>query len=592
MRRMAMCSVIALMGAAATFPCSMHQAQSADADGGPCAFKPIDIDKYGRKPFQNPPEESARDGRVATTLAVEYTDPKSIKIGGCPVTLRSYDGRLVGPTLRLKPGDTLAPLLANQLPIETPDELARQYQQEAGNSFIDTHPASFNTTNLHTHGLHVSPVGNSDNVLLAIPPQTSLPLEVRVPPNHPRGTFWYHPHTHGSTAIQVGSGMAGALIIEDDETKIPAALREANRAEKIFVFQTILYDAQGRVDDITAFFPDGSDTEKLCEEGKSGCTWRNSMRVITVNGQIVPIIHMRPGEVQRWRFIDTAFRETIMLELEGHPLHEIALDGIYLGRVDTWQAGQAIDLEPGYRSDVLVKASSTPGTYALRDLPSSAATALRGVAEPEHLLAQLVVEGEPMDMALPTDAEMQPLAPFPGVDLQAKADGVQVVTFKIGSSPNPNENRNYFQVNFAAFNPTRVRYVRLGAVDQWSLTTTGDPPSVANVAATAASAAVRRFATLAEANATAGIPPLPHVFHIHVNPFQMVRQAPKGQNETVWKDTLLVPGGQTINVYTQYLDYIGQFVLHCHILDHEDLGMMEVVEVVGSEPAKAPHGGH
>jgi FtsP/CotA-like multicopper oxidase with cupredoxin domain len=55
----------------------------------------------------------------------------------------------------------------------------------------------------------------------------------------------------------------------------------------------------------------------------------------------------------------------------------------------------------------------------------------------------------------------------------------------------------------------------------------------------------------------------------------------------VWKDTLLIPAGQRINIYTQYLDYIGQFVMHCQILDHEDLGMMEVVEMVGEQPTSA-----
>jgi FtsP/CotA-like multicopper oxidase with cupredoxin domain len=83
----------------------------------------------------------------------------------------------------------------------------------------------------------------------------------------------------------------------------------------------------------------------------------------------------------------------------------------------------------------------------------------------------------------------------------------------------------------------------------------------------------------------------PHVFHIHVNPFQVTRQDPQGKDELVWKDTVLVPPGQTVNMFTRYLDYIGKFVMHCHILDHEDLGMMELVEVVGEAPLPG-HGGH
>src|SRR5436190_17113847 len=180
-----------------------------------CAFAPIDVAKYGNLPFANPPEKRSASGVLDASLAVRYTDPTKVTLGGCPVHLRSYDGALVGPTLRIRAGDTMRVLLENQLPVETPDEVSAQIAQEAGNAFLETRPHSFNTTNLHTHGLHVSPSGNSDNVLLAIAPQTSFPYEIRVPPNHPPGTFWYHAHAHGSTAVQVGSGMAGALVIDD-----------------------------------------------------------------------------------------------------------------------------------------------------------------------------------------------------------------------------------------------------------------------------------------------------------------------------------------------------------------------------------------
>ena len=66
---------------------------------------------------------------------------------------------------------------------------------------------------MHFHGLHVSPTGNSDNVLLNIAPQTHFEYEVNIPFDHPSGTFWYHPHRHGSTAMQVASGASGPLIV-------------------------------------------------------------------------------------------------------------------------------------------------------------------------------------------------------------------------------------------------------------------------------------------------------------------------------------------------------------------------------------------
>ncbi|ROZ76650.1 multicopper oxidase family protein [Ramlibacter sp. WS9] len=529
----------------------------------PCAYTNIDVARYGRQELRNPPNISAQGGALTTTLDVQYTDPKTTSIAGCPVMLRTYNGQLVGPTLRVRPGETMNVMLNNRLPKETPDQIQQQFEQENKSAHLSTRPASFNTTNLHTHGLHVSPVGNSDNVLLAIAPGSRFGYEVKVPRSHPPGSFWYHAHTHGSTSIQVGSGMGGALIIDDDEAKIPAALREANRNEKVMVFQTILYDTQGRLDDITALFPSPSNPADCSQPGNQK-TWTCSKRRTTINGQIVPRIRMRPGEVQRWRMIDTGFRETINVVLEGHQLHEIALDGLYLGRVDTWQPGQPVELQPGYRSDVLVKASLKPGVYRLLDAASAAATSVRGAAEPENVLAEVVVDGPMLDMKLPTSQEMAALAPFPGVDLTKTAHGVQQVDFKLGQDMQGK--KNYFQVNAQAFNPQHVRQVKLNATDMWAVSTVGDPPGVPN-----------------------GIPPLPHVFHIHVNPFQTSRAGPDGKAQMVWKDTLLIPSGQTRNLYTQYLDYIGSFVLHCHILDHEDLGMMEVVEVV-DESSGVAHG--
>ncbi len=603
------------------------QATTASATTGPCAYKPIDLNTYAGKDFKNPPVLSSSNGVLKMQLDVKYTAPETTSLGGCPLTLRSFNGALGGPTIRLKPGDKLQLELRNKLPKETPKEIKRQFEDEASQAHLVTMPHSFNTTNLHYHGLHVSPKGNSDNVLLAIAPGELEDYEVNIPATHPSGTFWYHPHAHGSTAVQVGSGMAGALIIDDDPGKLPPALREASSPEheKILEFQSILYDTNGKVDNIESFFPSpGIPTDHNCSQFSgplpdqtSEGTWECSHRMTTINGQIIPVIHMRPGEVARWRMIDTSFRESIEMQLDEHPLHEIALDGIYTGTIDDWNADNApLDLEPGYRSDVLVKAQpctsairgrqqqimllqknpllnplfkgATAGAcrYGLWNRAIPAKQSLRGSRQRENLLAILEVDGEPEDMALPTAAEMAPLAPFGSLNLQAKAGqqggpiGVQQVAFKIGSdlrnpiyncpangpcpaTKNCSDNTagcptNYFQVNYQAYNPANERRLKLGAIEMWNLTTVGDPPTVPG----------------------GGVPPLPHVFHIHVNPFQYARSGPDGNPELIWKDTLLVPAATNIQIYTQYLDFTGKFVMHCHILDHEDLGMMEVDNVV------------
>src|SRR5262249_54872784 len=147
------------------------------------------------------------------------------QIGSDKVFLRNYNGKLVGPTLHVRPGDTLRITLKNELDPET------------DTGALDT-MHGFNTTNLHTHGLNVSPSGDSDNVLREVGPGKTASYVIKIPANHPAGTFWYHAHKHGSVAGQVGSGMAGALIIAGGQDNVPEI---AAAADRVLVLQQIPY---------------------------------------------------------------------------------------------------------------------------------------------------------------------------------------------------------------------------------------------------------------------------------------------------------------------------------------------------------------
>lgn len=490
---------------------------SSHAGKAGCEYKAIDIDKYGQGEFQNPPSRTSTLRELDVTLEVKYA---THEIAGCAVHHRSYNGKLVGPTLRVKPGDTMNVHLKNLLP-PNPDMIPRDHNV----------PHDFNTTNLHTHGLHVSPAANSDNVLLRIEPGDDFQFEIKVPKDHPPGTFWYHAHVHGSTAIQVSSGMAGALIVEGGLDEVPEI---AQAKEQILLFQQISYDEEGQIENFYEIFGPG--------------TWDKHKRQTTINGQIVPVIRMRPGEVQRWRLIHGGIRETIMVQLEGHELTEIAVDGIALGKCDTWQQ---VELQPGYRSDVLVKANPLPPgetsqEYWLLDAETSPKLSLLAVTEQRKVLAKVVVEGEPKDMKLPCApgelANLIPLEPIKDEEIS----GHQRVAFSVA----PVEGGVAFTVNGRPFDLDHVRKLKLGGADEWTLETAAD--------------------SLAPN----------HPFHIHVNPFQHTRTGPDGRPETIWRDTLIVRKGKPETIRSRYTRYIGKFVLHCHILDHEDQGMMEVVEIV------------
>jgi len=121
------------------------------------------------------------------------------------VELRSFigsgekPGDFVAPTIRVAPGQQLRIDIANRL-----EPCAEKQRAE---------DVCYNDTNIHTHGLWVSPSGASDNVLISIPPGGEHQYIYDVPADHPAGTYWYHPHRHGDGFVQVGSGMAGALIV-------------------------------------------------------------------------------------------------------------------------------------------------------------------------------------------------------------------------------------------------------------------------------------------------------------------------------------------------------------------------------------------
>ena len=478
-------------------------------------------------PFRSPVEVRSLNGELRTTLQATYAVNQ---IGTDPVRLRSYNGALVGPTLRARPGDVLRITLRNDLPLET-----------GGGSAHNGHHR-WNTTNLHTHGLHVSPSGNSDNVLLNIGPGEVQEYEIAVPDDHPAGTFWYHAHKHGSVAAQVSSGMSGALIIEgglDEQTEV------AGMRERVMVLQQIPYWNEG--------LPEGIIELPYVDELFGPRAWDRLGRYTIVNGVQLPVIEMRPGEVQRWRMVHSGFRETLVLKLvrdetggigpERLPLQEIAVDGLALGkRVEREQ----IELWPGNRSDVLVQAPPVGGaTYLLVDERTEAMDSLNGIAEPRKYIARVVVDGQQMASRLPDQAVLAQYR-LPSISA-SEVTGQQSAVYGITFPPLT------FGIDGSPYDPTRVRQLRLGEVDEWTVRSVNS------------------------------VGPVHHPFHIHVNPFEVFSILDENGKETldgpVWRDTVILRSNWTVKFRTRYSRFTGRFVQHCHILDHEDFGMMELVEI-------------
>jgi FtsP/CotA-like multicopper oxidase with cupredoxin domain len=462
----------------------------------PAAWEPADLIE--------PEVRRSVNGELRTTLRVGYAYHD---IGGYQLSLRTYDGRVPGPTLRAQPGDVLRIALINDLPANR-EELPVNPDL----------PHRFNTTNFHLHGGHVSPSGDSDNVLRSMEPGQSHEIEIHIPADHTRGTSWYHPHHHGSADVQISSGMVGALIVEGDFADVPEI---ANARERVLILSEVLFDYLGTIEEYDTLWPEAVP------------------RFLAVNGQREPIIHMQPGEVQRWRIVDAAHENNFRLALDGHALQAIAHDGIQASHIDQHEN---LVIAPGQRVDLLVQAGS-PGTYELKAIPND-----QGYRSPTGTLAHVVVAGEPLPMALPTSLPPPPLEPVRDEELT----GSRRLTLSV-SEPEYPPAANYqefaFLIDDRRFDLTRVdQHIELGAVEEWTVINdhTDD-----------------------------------HVFHIHTNPFQVTKLNGESLSTPVWRDTVVVPREGSVTFRSRFLDFTGRTVLHCHMMNHEELGMMQLIEFSG-----------
>lgn len=484
------------------------------------------------------PPEATRDGQGVYNLTVAMAD-NTIAMDGrnYAVKLRAYNGSLVGPTIRFKAGEELKIRLRNHLPKEDDPKCREPHHSNT--------PACFNLTNLHTHGLHVSPRAPADDVFKVIhPPNGEFLYRYPILPlggsgKHYPGTFWYHAHRHGSTAIQLASGMAGALILEGDIDQWPGV---AGTRERLFVFQQLAWDRDGEIKQFSDILPNWAGTNPPNGPPKH----------TTVNGRVNPVIHMDLGQVERWRWIDAGVFEMLDMVLVGDdgrvvPLHQIAIDGITLRTVTR---RTMVRMGPGYRTDLLVQAPG-PGRYRLfkRQSPFKLAGGDLESADVDNaqVLATIEVSNRrctdcppllPHGARLPFPQDM-----LPDITRVDNPGDPRTVTFGADRSVTPPR----FLINDKQYQHGRTDHrVRLETTEEWLL---GNDDPNRNQA---------------------------HPFHIHVNAFQMLDQ---NGRPAEWRDTIIVPPGRRLRMRTRYERFDGKFVLHCHILTHEDLGMMQAVEI-------------
>jgi len=335
-------------------------------------------------------------------------------------------------------------------------------------------------------------------------------------PRGSAGTYWYHPHPHHRTGHQVAKGLYGVIIVRADDDPLPRSL-----TEQLIVLSDNRFLGDGSIDLTDPLTPPGRID---AENGREG-------DVLFVNGAVMPTLSIRAGEVQRWRIVNASAARMYRLSLRGHGLVHVGNDGGLFERpVDV----NEILLTVGERVEVLVRGTGSPGDRTVlealpydRYIPQTRPTDWQS---PRELLA-LQYSNEPRMNAPAIPATLRPIPPIDTTAVTARR--LMVLTQHL--------------INGKAMDMDRVD-VRgpLGATEIWEIE---------------------------------NLVGMDHPFHLHGFQFQVLDRNGVPEPFRSWKDVVNVRRHETARFIVRYDDFPGKWMFHCHILDHEDHGMMGVLEI-------------
>jgi bilirubin oxidase len=428
-------------------------------------------------------------GQFAATLAAS---PANLALlDGRSTALWLYNGNFPGPLIDVREGDRVRIALENRLPIDT---------------------------TVHWHGLPV-PSDQDGNPMDPVRPGATRVYEFDIPAGT-AGTYWYHPHAHGTTAEQVSLGLAAPFIVRAAVDPL-ASLPEV----------TLL---------VTGIRLDGN--AQISANGPMDFTLGRQDGQLLVNGGRLPVHAVRPGATQRWRILNATSARYLRLSLDGHALTLVGTDGGLLAA----PVGPLSEIlvAPAQRIEVVVTASNAPGArFTLRALRHVTDTMGIGTYANEDLLT-LATTTETPAAAIAIPATLRPIA-SPAAPVARKrvvlgeSGGMGMMGAMFG-----------FLINGRTFEMNRVDLVSTaGEVESWDIV-----------------------------NDTS----MDHPIHIHGTQFQLVSREASGRVTpapyAAWIDTVDVPSRTTATIRIRQ-GMPGKRMVHCHILEHEDAGMMAILEV-------------
>jgi suppressor of ftsI len=470
---------------------------------------------------------SADPLRDTTSHATSVIDPP---VARSPILLRAvndpqtgkaaflYQGGEEPPVIRASPGHTVKITYKNAM--------------SPNSNEICVDGPCMNMTNLHFHGLHVSPNAPQDDVItmMALPGQ-SLQYAVEIPLDQAPGLYWYHTHPHGESYQQSLDGMSGAIVIDGIEEYAPEV---QGLRERILV----LRDAVLPKDE-----PTSSALERRVEMPTTQCgsPAERPERVFTVNGAVRPEIAIAAGEKQFWRIVNASPDLYADLQVDAEQLEIVALDGMPLAFHNPKYHAKRVDhilVPPAGRAEAIVVGPKAGTRASLRTLCFD--TGPDGDSNPAMVLADLVDHAEPAPQVFKAPGRSQraiykPLSQQATAELE-RGKAQFVVTFT--------EDKGGFYINGKKYGPTDVPMtsVRVGSYRHWQVV--NDTHEV-------------------------------HPFHIHQVHFLAYAQN-GGPRDPEWLDTVNVPAGGSVDLIMDFTDPIirGVSLFHCHLLKHEDKGMM------------------
>ncbi len=529
-------------------------------------------------------------GSRVNVLNVRYA---TTNISGYKLRGRTYNGKTVGPMFEVRGGDTLTMKIVNKLPpnpvsspqlrgpvlvpvvhdsMEAMDPTPHGPFKPADNIDPMNNPHNFNTTNMHVHGIQTiphlfEPLGTSNPAaeMIEVQPGQSYRYDFPIPLDHPSGLHWYHPHNHGSTDVQVSNGMAGLIVVRGPIDEVP----EIKAAREIFmVVQTLDVNPSKKNKNLYE-----REYISFRSPQNGGYTFSTQFTMITLNGQGInwvdnrgkdkiykqlplPQFNVKPGEVVRIRLLNGTNYLPLFLAIPGFDAWQIGFDGVNtLKPIYIDMSGKGVtEVTPenlfssknrlamsANRIELLLRAPQKPGTYTMKSLASDRIF----FKLPALPMANFVVSGNPVTMSIPKKLPV-PTREYPVIE---DKDIVNKRTFKFDQGARTDLLMGFgFTINGNLYQMDAVpTAVRVGTCEEWRFENTTEDA---------------------------------HPIHLHENSFQLtaVNDKPNDPME-IW-DTFIIPPkvgniNGSITFRVRFVQWYGKTVFHCHILPHEDTGMMQ-----------------